>query len=67
MTTPSLFPIFLKGGSSGPAGIVYIETFGLEILETVNIEIVDIDVDIELIEVVDVQVVDDIIDVEIPC
>ncbi len=66
MPTPSLFPIFLKGANS-VAGTVYIETFGLETLEIVNVELVDIDIDIELLDVVDVEIVLDTIDVEIPC
>jgi len=68
MPTPSLFPIFMKAqAGGGVAGVVYIETFGLEMLETVEIELVDLEIDIELIEVIDVEVIDDVIEVEIPC
>ena len=67
MATPSLFPIFLKAQSGGTAGVVYIETFGLEVLEVVELELVEIDVDIELLEVIDLELVPDIIELEIPC
>jgi hypothetical protein len=85
MATPSLFPIFLKaqsGGTAGAAGTQYIETFGLEVLEMIEVELIEMDVDVvEMIEVeliemdVDVEVVDittdieilEVIDVEILC
>lgn len=70
MPTPSLFPLFLKaqaGGETIAAGTVYIETFGLEMLEMVEVELVELDVDIEVVpETVDVEVIE-IIDVEILC
>ena len=67
MPTPSLFPYFLKASAGGAAGTVFIETFGLEILETVSSEVVELVPDVEVVEVVDVEVVADIIEVEIPC
>ena len=46
MATPSLFPIFLKaqsGGAGGAVGTVYVETLGVEVLEMIEVEIVDVD------------------------
>jgi hypothetical protein len=70
MPTPSLFPIFLKaqaGGGTVAAGTVYVETFGAELLEMIDVEVVDIDIDIEIVEnVPDIEVIETI-DVEIIC
>lgn len=71
MPTPSLFPMFLKaqsgGGAPTPEGTEYIETFGVEILEMIEVEIVDMDIDVEIVEnVPDVEVLETI-DVEIIC
>lgn len=70
MGTPSLFPLFLKSGGTGAggaAGTQYIETFGLEVLEMIEIELVDLDVDIEVVDLeLDVELIE-VIDVEIVC
>ena len=69
MPTPGLFPILLKAsaGAGGAAGVVYIETFGLETLEMTNVEVIDLDIDIEVLEQTpDIEVLE-VIDVEIVC
>lgn len=70
MPTPSLFPYLLKaqsGGGTVAAGTVYVETFGAELLEMIDVEVVDIDIDIEIVEnVPDIEVIETI-DVEIIC
>lgn len=70
MPTPSLFPIFLKaqaGGGSVAAGTAYIETFGLEMLEMIDVEVIDTSIDVEVIDLAqDVEVLE-VIDVEILC
>ena len=71
MATPSVFPIFLKaqsgGGDPTPEGIQYVETFDLEVLEMLEVEIVDLDIDIEIVDnVPDVELVEPI-EVEIDC
>ena len=73
MPTPSLFPIYLKaqsgggGGTPVPAGTEYVETFGVEVYEMIEVEFVDMDIDVEIVEnVPDVEVIETI-DVEIIC
>ena len=67
MPTPSLFPLFLKAASGGGvSGTVYIETFGVEIVEVVDVEVIQIQPTVEVVElVVDVEIVEEI-EVEIP-
>lgn len=67
MPTPSLFPYLLKAQAGGVSGTVYIETFGVEVLEVVAVEVIETTVDVEVVELVDVEVVEDAIEVEIPC
>ena len=69
MPTPSLFPLFLKAqtGGGGVSGTEFIETFGVEVLEMIEVEVVEMDIDVEIVEnVPDVEIVE-IIDVEIIC
>lgn len=70
MATPSLYPMFLKaatGGGSVAAGTVYVETFGAELLEMIEVEIVEMDIDVQIVQTdIDVDIVE-IIDVEILC
>jgi len=71
MPTPSLFPLFLKaqagGGAAAPAGTEFIETFGIEVFEMIEVELLDVDIDVEIVEnVPDVEILE-IIDVEIIC
>lgn len=64
--------MFLKaqaggGGTPVPAGTEYVETFGVEVYEMIEVEFVDMDIDVEIVEnVPDVEVVE-LIDVEIIC
>lgn len=61
--------IGFRGGVGGASvsGTVYIETFGLEILEMLDVEVIEDIITIEVVEVTDIEVVEDIIEVEIPC
>ncbi len=69
MGTPSLFPYLLKSGGTGiggAAGTVYIETFGVEVVEVVDIEVIELQPAVEVVElVVDVEILEEI-EVEIP-
>jgi hypothetical protein len=70
MPTPSLFPIFLKaqaGGGTVAAGTVYVETFGAELLEMIEVELVEMDIDVEIVENVPDAEILETIDVEIVC
>lgn len=72
MPTPSLFPMFLKaqsggGGPAVPSGIQYVDVFGVEVFEMIEVEVVDMDIDVEIVEnVPDVEILE-IIEVEIVC
>lgn len=70
MPTPSLYPILMKAVASGiirADGTEYIETFGLEMMEMIEVELVELDIDIEVVDLqLDVEVIE-IIDVEIIC
>lgn len=66
MTTPSIFPMFLKQGAGSVTGTVYVETFGVEILEVVDVEVVELQPTVEVVELVpDIEVLEPI-EVEIP-
>jgi hypothetical protein len=67
MPTPSLFPIFLKAAAGGSAGVVYIETFGLDVVEMIEVELIEMDVDVEVVDITtDIEILE-VIDVEILC
>lgn len=66
MPTPSLFPYLLKAAAGGSAGTVYIETFGVDILEVVDVEVIELQPAVEVVELVPDVVVLEPIEVEIP-
>ena len=67
MPTPSLFPYLLKAQTAGVTGTVFVETFGVEIVEPLDVEIIDLDVDVEVVDLdVDVEI-EPILEVEIIC
>lgn len=71
MPTPSLFPVFLKAKAgdvlANPAQ-VFVETFGLDtVLETVDLELVELATDVEVVDVMDVALVDLEIGVDVVC
>ncbi len=63
--------MFLKaesgGGTAVPEGIQYVETFAVEVVEVLEIEVVDVDIDVEIVENVPDAEVIEIITVEIDC
>ena len=71
MPTPSLFPYLLKAAAGGGApvqeGIQYVEFFGLEVLEMIEVEVVEMDIDVEIVENVPDAEIIEIIDVELVC
>lgn len=59
--------MFLKQGAGNLIGTVYVETFGLEVLEMVNIEVVEDIIEVEILyDIPEIEVIE-IIDVEIIC
>jgi len=57
----------LLGGGAAVGGTVYIETFGLEMVEMIDLEVVEEVITVEVVDVTEVELVNDIIEVEIPC